>query len=654
MSSSSDSESLSNPATYLHAALRAFVSSAYDRVSSLLNNLDAFNFGPGTPYPDLKTLLKKLEEAAGYWRNHNAFIADLINLTAANAAKAAHTAKVSDEPQIAHEIFRTLTNYFFCYIKVDRRAEKPVSTVRVLFPVDFDCAVCPLQNNPHELCANSCFRFAFFPYKQVQMLDDKYNGHYLAAQFALADASFAAAAPDLTRRNKGEVPLAALMVPLLLGQPLLLADVASRQPEQYRVGYKGRVLFVQRRFTEMNDDLGIRTEAFVPIEVNKPSFMPGFGAKSPDESLSGNKTRQHWVPGFPDSCPFCIELYSPMPDWFARSWDGPSDDALSLREYTFYDPESHLPVTHDRTPIPRFCALDEDGKQRTELTAIMDQIIQILALGFNLQHYSELMAIEYVEWLREVLKRGAYDAFAPTLEKLYRQHVNKPQPELLHSEVRRMFEFIRATPRILGDVLTRGHHGGLLLLGQALASESNVDLSSIEGVRNLALHIYEKTNEQIRVDDLAYETVHNCIKPPDTLDVSSRLKSADKDAVLAPLVIEVLMNHGRPRQVKPLQYHVCLDEYQHRLSLHFCSPGTEVDLKTYLNLRQGLPQRGSGNSGESGGVGVALSRLIAEEYGFEYVIELGRNMRWRPSKSKFNVQQYRRDLHTRIYFGEHV
>jgi len=62
-------------------------------------------------------------------------------------------------------------------------------------------------------------------------------------------------------------------------------------------------------------------------------------------------------------------------------------------------------------------------------------------------------------------------------------------------------------------------------------------------------------------------------------------------------------------------------------------PGAEVDLKTYLNLRQGLPQRENASTGDSGGVGVALSRLVAEEYGFDYVIELGRNKRHSPAEA---------------------
>src|SRR5256885_2086342 len=131
---SSRAESLKNPATYLHAALRAFVSGAYERVGSLLDTADVFNFGPNTPYRDLATLGNKLKEAGPYWRDRNAFIADLLDINARKAVEAAKTGDTSDHLRIAREIFKALTNYFFCYIKVDRRTDKPVSTVRVLFP----------------------------------------------------------------------------------------------------------------------------------------------------------------------------------------------------------------------------------------------------------------------------------------------------------------------------------------------------------------------------------------------------------------------------------------------------------------------------------------------------------------------------------------
>src|SRR5947209_4606215 len=249
MRRSSDSQSLTNPATYLHASLRALVSIASERVNSLLLRPDVFNFGPDTPYPSLDELLKALKNATGYWRGHNAFIADLIDVTATKAAKAASTATEDEKRRISHNIFRTLTNYFFCYIKVDRGPGKAVSkaasTVRVLFPVDFDCDVCPLKSNTRELCANSCFRLAFFPHKPEELLRPidihKYDNHYAAAQFALADASFAAAIPDLSGGNVTEGPLAALMVPLLFGESLLLTD-AEAETEAYELPTKSGIL----------------------------------------------------------------------------------------------------------------------------------------------------------------------------------------------------------------------------------------------------------------------------------------------------------------------------------------------------------------------------------------------------------------------------
>jgi hypothetical protein len=635
-----DPQSLTNPSTYLHAALRAFVSSAYERVDKLLT-IDVFNFGSESEkYPDLKTLREKLGDEAIKWRHRNAFIADLIESTA------------SDPSLTPLQIFKTLTNYFFCYVKVDRRGTKPVSTVRVLFPVDFQCDFCPLQKNSSDLCANSCFRYAFFPHKPVEMLKAEYDAHFLAAQFALADATFAAATPDLERRGKGPIPIAALMVPLLLGEPLLFVDVGSEQPEQYLIDLNGKLLVAERRFTHMNDDLGIRSEGFVPITINKRSFMPGFGIEASGGSVRG-EAQQQWVPGFPASAPFCIELYSPMPEWFARSWEDSQENASNSREYIFYDSES-VRSTSDKTPIPRFCSTKINKKQSQELAAVLEQIVQVLAVGFNLQHYSELMAIQFVSWLRGVLKSGAYQAFVPTLERLYRLKMNMPPSEKLPEQIETMFEFIRGTPRILGDVLTRGHHGGLLLAGQVL-SEFSVDLASIKDVRKLAHHVSERTDDQITVEDLVYEPTFNCTEPPEAWDLGQRLKSADSEDVLAPLVIEVMMNHGQLSKGRPIRYHICRDQYQHRLSLHFRSTPTEaVDLKTYLNLRQGLPQRESGTNGDSGGVGVALSRMIAEEFGFEYVIELGRDEKQNPAKHKFEVKEYRRDLHTRIYFGDNV
>jgi len=83
-------------------------------------------------------------------------------------------------------------------------------------------------------------------------------------------------------------------------------------------------------------------------------------------------------------------------------------------------------------------------------------------------------------------------------------------------------------------VLTRGHHGGLLLIGRALGSESNVDSHSIEGIKRLARHIREKTNERIEVNDLRFDAVHDCAPPPATVDVKRVLRSADRDHVLVP------------------------------------------------------------------------------------------------------------------------
>lgn len=658
MSRSTNSDDLTDPAIYLHAALRAFVSSATDHITRLLatdsrrGGLSTnyfpyfFNFGEDTTYPDLGTLRDKLRQEVKYWSSRNSFIADLIRLTA------------MDDSLTEREIFPRLTNFFFCYVKVGKSSSRLVSTVRVLFPVDFECKECPLGQAPSKLvCASSCcYQFSFFPNKPDAMLDAKYDGHYKAAQFAMVDASYAAAAPDLNRSRHSEVKIAPAMVPLLLGQPLLLSDAGSQRPEKFRARLdRNRELVAQPRFPEMNDDLGIRSEALVPLKAN-PSFMPGFGARPAPAFLPENKYRQGWVPGFPNSLPFCLELYSPMPNWFARSAGSPGNDVAASRDYSFCD-EFGRSLPDNIIPIPRFCTLDHADKQFHELSAIWEEIVQILAVGFNLQHYSELMAIQFVEWLRRVLSDGAYLAFVPTLEEEYRAHRAQPKPGELPAEVEKLFEIIRANPRILGDVLTEGHHGGLLLVGRALAPSCHVDLSSIEGLRYLASEVYERTHIRIQVDELPFI---NCKRHTNTTDIQTMLKSANQAGVLAPLVIEVITNHGRHGHETPILYHVCRDKDEHRLLLHFCSPGVTLDLKSYLNLRQGLPQRAEestesvGNEASRGGVGLALSRLVAEEHGLEYVIGLGRHGNSRSSEPTFRIQDYRRDLHTRIYFGESV
>src|SRR5260370_4269280 len=184
---STGAESLQNPATYLHAALRAFVSSAHERVNDLLQTPNVFNYGPDKKYPDINSVHEALKNAVEYWKTRNAFVADLVRTTLRNSAEK-HSKRPSDDV-IIREVFLPLTNYFFSYIKVDRRG-KPVPTVRVLFPVDSDCEQCPLGPEGSKQCANSCFRYAFFPHKPRAMLDPKYNCHYDSAQLRLPDASF--------------------------------------------------------------------------------------------------------------------------------------------------------------------------------------------------------------------------------------------------------------------------------------------------------------------------------------------------------------------------------------------------------------------------------------------------------------------------------
>ena len=647
MNKSSDFESLTNPATYLHAALRAFVSSAYEHVTNLLNSPDShdvFNYGPNTPYPDLPTLHDKLKQAVGYWRGRNAFIADLIDSILKDSTLK-HSAE-TDKSLIVREVFRPLTNYFFCYIKVDRR-RKPVPTVRVLFPVDSDCGECPLAPSPSEMCANSCFRFAFFPYKPETLIHDKYKGHYQVAQFALADASFAAATPDLNSGSMSEVPLAALMVPLLLGQPLLLTDAAAEK-EEYRVAVDERELVVRCRFSKMNNDLGLRSEALLPIKVAR-SFMPGFyaGLISADQRVN---TSPEWVPEFENSCPFCIELYSPMPDWFAHAGDERVDHSSVQSEYAFQASALDPVQYNDKPPIPKIFSPPKGDEQRDRLKATWGDIGKVLALGFNLQHYSELMASEFVEWLRDMFTDSAYDPFAPTLRKRYKEHLGLDESQPLPKEVEEFLKFVTDNPDILADVLNKIHHG--MLLRPNFAHTTYYDLSSVEDIKLLA----SKVDGGISVESLKYDLVPYCKQPLRIEELREALKTSNKSGVLSRLVAEVIKNHKREGQKNAIGTHACLDPDQHRYSLHLCSPDVALDLRAYLNLRQGLPHLRQGLQRQAdrvhrSGIGLALSRAIAEIHGFEYVLGLGRDEKCTPVQSTLDVKDYRKNLHTRIYFG---
>lgn len=647
MNKPSGVESLSNPATYLHAALRAFVSIASERVNILLRSPEVFNYGPGTPYPDLTTLLVKLRTAADHWRKHNAFIADLIEATAAKARAAA----TSDEERVAHDIFRALTNYFFCYIKVDRTQSKATSTVRVLFPVDYDCDVCPLKSNTRDLCANSCFRLAFFPHKPEAMLRpmevNKYDDHFAAAQFALADASFAAAIPDLSGGRATDLSLAALMVPLLFGEPLLLTD-AEAEMEEYVLPTESRKLTAHCRFGEMNKDLGIRSEAFLPIKVGR-SFMPGFHGGL---SSSDNTPQQDWVPDFPNSSPFCIELYSPLPDWFAHADEEGVDHSAGKPRYFFQQSESEPQVKRAAPPIPRIFPFRPGAEQDDELKAVWKDIGKVLALGFNSQHYSELMANQFVAWLRAVFKNSTYDPFTRALKKRYMDYKQINKDGEIPPDIAEFLKFLSGSADLLADVLNEIHHG--MLLQSNFAPTANYDLSSVEALQALAKEVDDATV----VRGLKYKEVPYCVRPLDLGEVSKMVSAANSKGDLSRLVAEVIRNHNKHSQKKhdkAVSFHACLDPDQNRYSLHLCSPGVNVDLRKYLNLRQGLPhlrQEASDQSdGRLSGIGLALSRVIAEESGFEYVLGLGRDKKYTPARPDLKIKVYRRDLHTRIYFG---
>lgn len=632
-------ESLKNPATYLHAALRAFVSSAYDRIDKLLRVEGVFNFGPNTPYPDLSTLHTKLKHAVDEWRDKNAFIAKLIELTLANSRR--EHSDTTKQAQIVRDVFLPLTNYFFCYIKVERR-RRPVPTVRVLFPVDFNCEECPLGPTPVPACANSCFQFTFFPHKPDQLLNE-YHGHYQAAQFALADASFAAATPDLKSGTVTKIPLAALMVPLLLGQPLLLTDATANR-EVYSVNFGAFELEVRCRFQSMNHDLGLCSEAFVPIRVAR-SFMPGFygGSNRPAKTNS----REEWVPGFENSCPFCIELYSPMPDWFAHENDGTSEDYLP-GEYSFQKSESDKVDYDDKPPTPHIFSTHYRSRKKPEPT--WTEIGKLLALGFNLQHYSELMATGFVEWLRDMFTDSSHDPFAPTLRRRYKEALRLDESASLPDDVETFLSFVTANPDLLADVLNKIHHG--MLLEPSAAPNVKYDLSTIEGVKRLAKDV----DGAVSVEALDYGEAPYCAQPLRMDKLKKVLEASNKKGVLTRLVAEVIKNHRREEQKKAILVHACLDPDQHRYSLHLCSPDVSPDLRTYLNLRQGLSHLRQDFQNQTdrvhhAGIGLALSRSIAETSGFDYVLGLGRDRVTTPAVSSLDIKAYRKDLYTRIYFG---
>ena len=302
-------------------------------------------------------------------------------------------------------------------------------------------------------------------------------------------------------------------------------------------------------------------------------------------------------------------------------------------------------------PIPRIFSPRWKAGQDDELRAVWEDLSKILALGFNSQHYSELMANQFVAWLRAVFTDSTYDPLTRALKKRYKEY-KQIKDEDIPPEIREFLKFLSGSADLLADVLNEIHHG--MLLQSNFAPAANYELSSVTGIQDLAREVDDATV----VEELKYKDIPYCEKPHDTDEVVKSLSRANSSGVLSRLAAEVIRNHNnhrREKQEKAISFHSCLDTDQNRYSLHFCSPGVHVGLREYLNLRQGLPHLRQGTSqqpdGRLSGIGLALSRVIAEESGFEYVLGLGRDKGCTPDKPNLDVEVYRRDLHTRIYFG---
>jgi hypothetical protein len=622
------------PIEFQRAALRSFVAAARDALEPVLranDSLKFYNYGHETPYSDESTLRGALLEGERYWRPKNAFIADLIGSQAVL------------DPLDPLSVFSALTNYFLCYVAKTSDGVRTASTVRLLFPVDLYCVQGGQADHGGSSCQHCCFRYSYFPWKPDHMLNAKYDGHFLAAQYALADASFNAASPDLSASDGlVEIPIADLMVPLLFNRSVAFRDFGSEDHvEELRVTMpEGPVLVARRQFPEMNIDLGIRSEALIPVGVEK-SFMP-----DPAQTEGGG-----WLPQFPASGAFCLEFCSPMPNWFATEIMlpvvGAQDKTSGAEAHCSY---SILSGRGERThpfgvgvPVPRLAQL---------LSRDVEELGPILALGFNMQHYGETMATAFVHWLRELLSASAFDPFASTLRNRFEASEEwRRMGRVQQQGAEHLIDWAQVHPEVLADVLSVSGHGELLTrVANQFGLSDAVDFSDLEAVQDLGRSV-----QQDQVGNLPFLRLLNCNQPRHDV-VSDALDSANRTlagSVLTHLAREIMRNHKSHAGTSNLLFHLCRDPYKHRLCLHFCSQGIGLPFARYLTLRQGQPQRypiiRPRTSGH-GGVGLALSRILSEENRLEYVVGLGRHGSG-PKTIGFDVSLYRRDLHTRIYFG---
>jgi hypothetical protein len=638
-----------DPAAYQSAALRTFVAAAHVPVGNLLMSEEwrfVFNYRrPGSPYSSPKVVRQRVRGQISYWEERNAFIANLM-MRVLEPGRLDHPT-LSNAKDEMHRLFLALTSYFVCYVA---RMEDS-STVRILFPVDLEChlrseSVCGngfmLGQEPSEgkgdsengSCAGCCFRYSFFPWKPVEFLHPCWDEHLITAQFALADASYNAAAPDLDQDRI--VPIADIMAPLLFRQSVVFRDLGEGSPiEQYEFEKDGLSLVARRFFSEMNWELGIRGSALLPLP-NRRQF-----AADPQTGV-GQYLRE-----YPKSVPFCIEFYSPMPDWFAFEVRGEEIPSQRVSYSLYRDECARIPEPGEFTGTPTPAMAFSSGFDK-----VGKHLSYILALGFNMQHFGEIKAMEFVEWLRAVLEKGSFDYYGTLLSEAFQKDARWEglSCEAKHG-VEHFVDFLRERPALLASVLGIRHGTLLQPAFKYLIHEPDARTPTylVTAAKEGKKWSWSKCDFDLQ--QLEFAGDHTCREPEEeTYLESSRCRK------LLPLIREILTNHSKHNRDLPLSWHYCYDGYRGTYSFHFLSPNAKLDLGTYLSLRQGQPSLyPSKKDGEFGGLGLSLARIMAETPEPErmrLVIGLNRNPERGPKltiEDEYQCERYRLGLQTRIY-----
>jgi hypothetical protein len=530
-----------------------------------------------------------------------------------------------------------LTNFFVFYVtSIPHREQDPSlvtrrPTFRIPYSLELKCrSPQPSGGCGGPNCTRSCFPATFFPWKPL-LHDDGFNDHFQAAQYALADASFNAAAPALGASGTS-VMIADVIVPIVTDHAVLLRDCGETcdDEEEFRFPLQDNVLVMKSRFPQMNRELGIRSELLLPIHVSH--------GLRPKESQGLLKHR------------FGIEFYSPMPDWFRPAGPRvlPTGEA---NEPTYRLVSRERGTSLEPTSIPKPAVVG----MSSSLEDLNLHLQRVIALMYNLSEYGEIKALQFVHWIGKMINERSRSPFSPLLRDRFIQSM---EYGALSSEQRMGFDafwnFLSRDPGHLSLALNIPHKE--LLVGRltaALATPSAPASCFSEMVGRASNEV-----EGVSAGSLPYRGF--CIER-DLEGVFDRSK--DYIDLLSQVAVEFFRNHKRHRMdvdanaPQPL-WHICWSDNQRSHILHFCSPGAHLPLSHYALLRQGQPHvylrqdpRTSGEPSEArtGGIGLSLLRRRVEDRGLDMIVELGRSSCGLAAHD-FLIAGYRRDFHLKVAF----